>query len=265
MAEDRFAAVAPVWGTHPPGSPEWEALQHELSQRLDREDVFHWAAARLDDTSASLRRFVTELLHRMSFDNHALGARAVEVLRPRLRTEVDPVALEDLIGAFAEYSDEPGADRPAELSEILPLARHADPRIRRRVAAELIRATGEALQGRNYPGTFTPSATPRDVVSVLVELADDTDGPTRTAALRTLADSGIDNPQIRGAMAAHLNDDHPDARLEAAAGLALRDDPGGRDAILQISADTENESPTWWRIDSVKRILTWRAARNQST
>jgi hypothetical protein len=265
VTDDRFKAVTPVWETHPPSSAEWEAQHHELTRRLDREEVFHWAAARVDHPSVRVRQFVTELLHRMSFDDDAIGGRAVEVLKPRLRTEIDPIALEDVIGAFAQYSHEPDVEPSADLHEILPLARHADPKIRRRVANELIRATAEAPQSCRLDDSFTPSSTRREVITALVELAGDIDGPTRTAALRTLADSGIDTPLVRSVMAAHLSDDHPDAQLEAAAGLALRDDRHGRDAFQRLSANTEYESRAWWRIDAVERILTWRAAQRQST
>jgi hypothetical protein len=259
VTHDRLAAISPVRETHPPDSAEWEDALLRLSARFDRDETLQWAANQLSSSSVALRQFVASLLLTMSFDKDAVAPELVDALKLRLFAETDPNVLEQLIGAFAEYSTPRDTEDPVELREILPLARHTDPAVRWRVADELVRIVGASRQHRHYEGTLASSDPRVEVVAVVIGLAGDVVGRVRTAALRTLAESGLDIPQVRDVMVAHLTDEHPDAQLEAVAGLALRADPRGRDALQQMSGSTEFESDAWFRIDSVERILAYRA------
>ena len=106
-----------------------------------------------------------------------------------------------------------------------------------------------------------------DVLAALGELASDPEEEVRTLALRTPADCPADSPGLRTLMAAHLDDDHAEAVVEAAAGLALREDDRGERALTRLSGGSDWESPTGSRIDTVRRAPAYRAterARRQT-
>lgn len=243
-----------------PRSCDWSESQIVLTDQRVPEETFRWAAELVAHPSVDTRRFVTEVLHHLSFFERPFNAQALEVLRPRLRAEEDLIALDSVIGAFAEYTGR------GDLTDLLPHARHPEPAIRRRVAGELVVAIGEPPQAAYRPDPpLIPFDTPPSVVATLIELASDVDGRTRANALGTLAESGIDTPAVRNLMTAHLTDDYPDARLEAAAGLALRQDPHGLKVLRQIGAGAGYETPVGQRVDTVSRILAHRAAERRTT
>lgn len=242
-----------------PQSCDWMEAQVVLAQRPNPEETFRWAAGLVAHPSVSTRRFATELLHHLSFHERRFKAEALETLRPRLRTEEDPIALDSVIGAFAEYTGR------GDVTGLLPHARHLDPEIRRRVAIELVVAIGEPPQRAYRPDPpLIPFDTPPNVVATLIELASDVDGQTRANALFTLADSGIDTTAVRDLMTAHLTDDYPAARVHAAAGLALREDLYGLEVLRQIGAGADFLTLAGQRVDSVERILAHRAAERRN-
>jgi len=157
VTRDRFAAIPPVWETHPPESDEWQTALLRLCSRLDRDETLQWAANQVSSSSVALRQFAASLLLTMSFDKHAVGPELVEALRLRLVAETDPNVLGHLISAFAEYSTPRDAEEPVDLRDLLPLATHADPGVRRRVADELVRAVGAPRQHRHYEGMVASS------------------------------------------------------------------------------------------------------------
>ncbi|MGC4750424.1 hypothetical protein ACLQ28_32865 [Micromonospora sp. DT201] len=239
----------------PPESCDWSQAQVVLAHGPDSEETFGWAADLVAHPSVDTRRFATELLHHLSFYERPFKAQALEVLRPRLRAEDDPIALDSVIGAFAEFTSR------GDLTDVLPLAGHPDPGIRARVAGELVVAIGEPPQARPNPDPpLIPFDTPLDVVATLLRLASDVDGPVRVGALRTLAESGIDTPAVRELLTTYLTDDHLYARLNAAAGLALREDQSGLEVLRQVGSERSPTDAARWQVYEVERILEHRAA-----
>jgi hypothetical protein len=224
-----------------PGSCDWSESLEALTARLDLAPIYAWAAGAVDDPSVDLRRFVADVLHAMSFEDRPFGAKAVELLRRRLREEDDPVALDVAIGAFAAYSK-----NDANLSEIVRHARHPAAEVRLRVA--MLGSVGHPHRG----GQFNP---PPDVPAALLELTTDPEGLIRAGAMFSLSEGGLDGPEIRAAMTDRLTDPDSEARLQAAAGLALLGDPRGVEAFRQVAATVPVDGQGWWRVDSVSRIL----------
>ena len=228
-----------------PGSCDWSESLDAMTARLDLAPTFAWARAAIADDSVDLRRFAADVLHAMSFEERPFRLAAVEVLRARLRIEPDPIALDSAIGAFAAYSRE-----DANLSDVVRHARHPAAEVRLRVA--LLGSVGHPHRG----GSFAP---PPEVPVALVELTTDPEGLVRAGALFTLAEGGVDGPEVRQAMAERLTDEHDEARLQAAAGLALLGDPRGLAVFRQVATTVEADTQAWWRVDTVNRILETRA------
>jgi len=56
-------------------------------------------------------------------------------------------------------------------------------------------------------------------------------------------------------MADRLTDDNDEARLQAAAGLALLGDPRGLEAFRAVAGTVAAGTEGWWRVDTVNRLL----------
>jgi HEAT repeat protein len=95
----------------------------------------------------------------------------------------------------------------------------------------------------------------------LVELTYDPEGLVRAGALFTLAEGAVDGPEVRRAMTARLTDENDEARLQAAAGLALLGDPSGLDAFAQIAATVATGTHAYWRVQAVQKVLAGRSSR----
>lgn len=267
LLEERLGIVTPyeeladrAMHTGDPESCDWDQAMTAIMHRPDLNEAFLWLAGRLEHPRALERLFAAQTLHYLSFDERPFDGQAVDVLAARVRVESDPVVLYDLIGALGWYSARARPD--ADLHEILPHARHEDPKIRARVAGELSQVVGSTIDSRPPAPTFGAN---QAAMATLIELTSDPTPETRTVALRTLADSAADTPQVRESLLAHLDDEHSDARLEAAVGLVLRHDPRGRDVIDHIAANAEHMSQTWLRIDSVERAVWARTTQRQTT
>lgn len=104
-----------------PESCDWSQAQAALAQRWDAEDVFGWAADLAAHPSVDTRRFATELLHFLGCQEQPSKAKALDILRTRLHVEEDQIALNNVIGAFAEYTER------GDLTDVLHLAGHPDP------------------------------------------------------------------------------------------------------------------------------------------
>ena len=224
-----------------PGSCDWSESLEAMTARLDLGPTYTWAAKAITDESVDLRRFAADVLHAMSFDERPFRAKAVALLRGRLRSETDPVALDSAIGAFAAYSSS-----DADLSEIVRHARHPAAEVRLRVA--LLGSVG-------HPHRGVPFAPPPEVPVALVELTTDPEGLVRAGALFTLTEGSVDGPEVRRAMAERLADDNEEARLQAAAGLALLGDPRGLAAFRAVANAVRADTEGWWRVDQVNRLL----------
>ncbi|GAA3777438.1 HEAT repeat domain-containing protein [Micromonospora maritima] len=242
-----------------PGSCDWVESQTVLTDGRDPEETFRWAEKLVAHPCVDTRRFAAEVVHRLSFVERPFQTRAVEVLRPRLRAEADPIALDRVIGAFAEYT---GSGDPTDL---LPHARHPEPEIRRRVAGELGAALGDLRTPSRSARTPRSGDIRSDVVAALIVLASDGDGPTRANALLALAESDVDTAQVRDLLTARLADDDQDARFQAAVGLALRADPEGGRALRRIGAGAGDDIRLAERVHWAQRRLARRATERPPT
>lgn len=231
---------------------DWTESLFELARHAT-DEIFGFAASLVRDPALDRRRFGIDLLHSMSFDDRPFARQAAELLRPLLDVERDAHALQAAIAAYSGYSGYSGyCEHSDELRAFLVHACHGTPDVRGRVAMEL--------------GAAATSDHP-DVLAALGDLASDPEEEVRTLALRTLADCSADSPGLRTLMAAHLDDDHADTVVEAAAGLALREDDRGERALTRLSSGIDWDSPIGSRIDTVRRALAYRAterARRQS-
>ncbi|WP_433890603.1 HEAT repeat domain-containing protein [Streptomyces sp. CA-111067] len=220
-----------------PDSDDWSESLVLLSMREDTETYRCAAALVGDESSAARRRFGAELLHSMSFDERPFGAEAVELLRGRLGVETDPGTLDSLLGAFSEYAGRVVGDLGADdLGAILAHAAHPNADVRQRVCGEI---------------GFPRPADPPEVLSALVALASDQDGPTRGSALYVLGVSALDTPELRELFAARLTDPCAEAALEAACALTVRHDDRARPYLTRIRLEAEYEGQVFWRLDQL--------------
>ncbi|WP_148666621.1 HEAT repeat domain-containing protein [Streptomyces sp. MOE7] len=223
------------------GFRDWQASVWRLADRAD-EESFACAARLIRSPEPSHRRFALDLLAAIAthlFLPHPWrhGRQALDLLRAYLATDEDhPELLDGALFAHSWYAHEYGTGE--DLYAILPFGSHHDGAVRERVLHEL----GPSMN-RN------PA-----VVDLCTTHCDDPRPDTREAALHALATYGPDSPELRSLFVDRLTDPHAPARLEAAAGLALRHDPRGDAVLARFAADAEPESPTWWRLDEVRRL-----------
>ncbi|MEV8433200.1 HEAT repeat domain-containing protein [Streptomyces chartreusis] len=91
-----------------------------------------------------------------------------------------------------------------------------------------------------------------EVVRALLLLAEDADPDLRGSAAVQLAASSDRTPAVADALVALLDEDNQLVRLEAAYGLALRDDPRTADAIERVGPlgpgfeHDHRASGLWW-------------------
>ncbi|AEV84295.1 hypothetical protein ACPL_3400 [Actinoplanes sp. SE50/110] len=254
-SNDEIAARA-VHTAHP---YSWDNAQAHttIRERAERDAaVFDWLAARLTHPTVEHRRFAAEVVQGLCrrerpFDD----AQAADIIAARIRDERDPVVLDNLIGAFAEFAfhARPGTD----LRQILPHARHRDPLVRTRVAMELVLVTGSR---RDETLPAPASSPPAAHIRTLIELAADPDPHTRATALGVLAGSYLDTTQVRTVFIDHLSDPHAPARVPAAAGLSLRDDVRGQDALHLLRTDPVTADVACGWLADLDRILARRPA-----
>ncbi|OKJ13651.1 ankyrin repeat domain-containing protein [Kitasatospora sp. CB01950] len=237
-----------------PDHDDWFVSVFHLGRRTGRE-TFDWAleAAR-DASDLGRRRFGLDTMKQLVFafgifaeepDAELPFAREAEdFLRPLLHSEQDPCTLALAIAAFTSYSS------GDTVAAILDHAHHADPGVRACVCGIL----------------HTNTAEHDEALAALLHLADDPVPVTRMNALDRLATATADTPDLRAALAAHLADPHFDARLKAAAGLALRGDEGGRAALEEIRSGIKNmNSPGWGRLGDIDHLLRVRAEAAETT
>lgn len=136
----------------------------------------------------------------------------IELLLERLETETDEDVLKSLVSSLGQYQ---------EYDERIPLAlgrflKHPNPDIRWLLAAGM--------------GSYdTPEA-----VEMLIVLSNDEETRVRDWATFGLGSLNIlDSTEIREALAARLEDEDPETRIEAIEGLALRRDPGVVPIVLR--------------------------------
>ncbi|MFJ1752795.1 hypothetical protein [Kitasatospora sp. NPDC088134] len=238
-----------------PHHDDWSVSVLHLGTRADQE-TFDWALEAARDTAdADRRRFGIDTMDQLAFSYGLLplpddavppfAREAEDFLRPLLRSEQDPRTLALAIGAFATYNN--AGDTVAA---VLPHAYHADPRVRARVSMFL----------------HTNTDRHQEAFAALVHLAGDSVPVTRANALSRLLMSDVDTPELRALFTAHLTDPSFDARLEAAAGLALRGDERGRAALDEIRSGIKNmNSPGWGRLGDIDYLLRKRVGATGTT
>lgn len=239
-----------------PDHDDWFASVFHLGLRGSQE-IFHWALQAAQDASDRDRRcFGLDTLNHLGIgfslrvdddDATALpfAGEAEDFLRPLLDSEQDPHALAIAIAAFASCNSSSDT-----VTAVLAHAHHADPQVRTCVSGIL----------------HTNIDQREEALAALIHLAGDPVPVTRTNALRKLAMSDADTPEMRVVFAAHLMDPHFDARLEAAAGLALRDDERGQAALDKIRSGIKNmNSPGWNRLSDIDHLLRVRGEPAETT
>ncbi|MDV9191929.1 HEAT repeat domain-containing protein, partial [Streptomyces sp. SR27] len=115
---------------------------------------------------------------------------------------------------------------PSAVPELLAVAEHPDPVVRRAVAG--------ALAGIVPAGHV-------EALGVLLALSRDGDARVRDWATLALAELPDDTPLVREGLAERLGDSDPETAAEAARGLAIRQDPRAVDALAAVLADGDPE------------------------
>lgn len=225
----------------------WEVLRVLLKRR----SFETWSAvvAHRHHPDRAHRRFLVEFLRARGVLVHDspyaeqegafLGAWAAE--------ETDTEMLAKLLEAFAEY------EHPGRETAGLRYAGHSDARVRRQVPGLFWPAEGASLTPRARAALSTfisdPDAGVRilacrpavdddallaPAVQTLLMLAEGPDTELRGEVAALLASCRDRTPAVADALVALLDEDEPLTRLEAAYGLALRDDPRTAEAYQRI-------------------------------
>ncbi|MFL9656220.1 HEAT repeat domain-containing protein [Streptomyces sp. PB17] len=225
---------------------DWSAAWLTLVRR-HCEEVLSATLAHRDHPDPAHRRFVADYLRArgiIACDSPS-AERESGVLAAWATRETDGAVLAKVLEAFAEY-EHPGMEATG-----LRHAAHPDPRVRLRATTVLdasesrsreARATLLALlgdpdarvrleacrAGRRDDALLAPAA------EELVRLAEGPYAELRGGVAEALASSRDRTPAVADALAALLGDGNQLVRLEAAYGLALRDDPRTGEAIERV-------------------------------
>ncbi|MFG3548114.1 hypothetical protein [Streptomyces sp. NPDC047725] len=218
---------------------------------LQRRSLETWSAvvAHRDHPDPAHRRFVAEYLRTRGIVVHdsPYAEREGALLADWAARESDPGMLARVLDAYAEY------EHDGRESAGLRHAGHPDPRVRRQVPDLFFPAEGASLT----PGARTALLgllRDRDAevragacrvavsdagllapaVRALTGLAGGPDARLRGEAAALLASCRDRTPAVADALFALLDDDDRITRLEAAYGLALRDDPRTAGAIDRV-------------------------------
>ncbi|MGW4873038.1 HEAT repeat domain-containing protein [Streptomyces chartreusis] len=245
---------------------DWSTVRWILAQRRSFET---WSAvvAHRHRADPKNRRFVLDYLRTRGFietdpdhvknDSDLLAAWAAE--------ETDAEMLAMVLDIYTEH------DHPDQEAIGLRHVGHPDPRVRREVPYALCpvgtsrtpeaRAALLALMQDDPDGLVrlrACTASMRDdalfpeVVRALLLLAENADPDLRGSAAVQLAASSDRTPAVADALVALLDEDDQLVRLEAAYGLALRDDPRTADAIERVGPlgpgfeHDHRASGLWW-------------------
>ena len=200
------------------------------------EETFRAAVAWCASEEPLRRAFAADVLGRLGAREGPgpYAARAVPLLRELSRGAVDPEVAGAVVTALGHQGD------PSALPEILRHAGHQDSGVRGRVALAL---------------TGLVPAPPQEVVAALIALSGDASAPVRSRAVLALAGADADTPEIRGALAARLDDLDAVTAAEAAGGLTLRQDPRALGALARILSDEEPGGPARQRAADAVRDL----------
>ncbi|MFD4347665.1 HEAT repeat domain-containing protein [Streptomyces coelicoflavus] len=226
---------------------DWWGACYALLER-HCEEVLSATLAHRDHPDPRHRSFVADYLRVRGITacDSPSAERESGILADWATRETDGAVLAEVLEAFAEY------DHPDMEAAGLRHAAHPDPRVRLR-AATVLDASEEARSpgaraallallgdpdtrvrleacraGRRDDALLAPAA------EELVRLAEGPYEDLRGGVAEALASSRDRTPAVADALAALLGDGDQLVRLEAAYGLALRDDPRTGDAIGQV-------------------------------
>ncbi|WP_234379162.1 ankyrin repeat domain-containing protein [Streptomyces sp. IGB124] len=212
----------------------WWATTYTLQQR---NDAATWAAASAlrDRTDPMERYFGAEVLRLINLfdesDDWPHDAPLVDMFLAWVAQEPDPRVARALTAGLVDAQD-------LRAEEPLPaLTRHRDALVRQRAVGGLHRA----VEAEN------PEA-----LAALVASTRDEDEAVRRAACRGLACAPLHAEGISNVIAACLADGDEGVRVEAAARLAMRQDPRGEEILRALDASDE-ESPYHWLLYDVHR------------
>ncbi|MBB4944573.1 hypothetical protein F4556_000108 [Kitasatospora gansuensis] len=213
----------------------WFTTTDVLRQRHDDPAVWAAAAALRDRPDPLERYFGAEVLCTTNLfdesDEAPFDGPLVDLFLPWVAREPDPRVAWSLTAGLTDALD-------PRAGESLPaLTRHLDAEVRQRAVSGL----GRALEMGN------PEA-----LAAALERTGDEDAAVRRAACGALAFAPPGTAGASDALAACLGDADESVRVEAAARLALRDDPRGDDVLNTLRSTTE-ESPYHWLLDDVYR------------
>lgn len=228
---------------------DWSTVCWILTQRRSFET---WSAvvAHRHEPDRAHRRFVADYL----WTRGVLGTdpyyekKEGELLATWAAEETDGAMLAKVLKAFTEY------DGPDQEAIGLRHADHPDPRVRREVpyalCAEylprtpaartalltLLRDPDAEVRLRACTASMRDSDLLPEITRALLLLAKAPDADVRGAVTAALASSPDRTPAVADALAASLVDENQLVRLEAAYGLALRNDPRTAEAIELVGS-----------------------------
>ncbi|WP_328557956.1 ankyrin repeat domain-containing protein [Streptomyces sp. NBC_00358] len=239
--------IARAVGRYDEDHVNWSTVCWILTQRRSLET---WSAvvAHRHDRDPAHRRFVVDYLRMRGFldtspyyekkESNLLAAWAAE--------ETDGEMLARVLDAFT------GRDHPGQEAIGLRYCDHPDPRVRREVpyalcvddvprspAARaalltLMRDPDAEVRLRACTASMRDDALVSEITRALLLLTEDLDADSRGAAVAALAGSRDRTSAVADALAGLLDEDNQLVRLEAAYGLALRDDPRTAEAIERV-------------------------------
>jgi len=196
--------------------PYWNAVV-ELHKRND-EETYTAAVALCRDDDFDRRALGVDILSQLGYslneEDRAFRQPSIELLLELIETEPHPHVLASICAAFGHLRD------PRAIAPLVALATHHDQYVRRDVVFGLLGHDDDRA------------------VDALVTLTEDPIDGTRdwaTFGLGTILDR--DTPQVREALVARVEDEHPDTRGEAIVGLAKRGDPRGLAPLIEDHED----------------------------
>ncbi|MFD3926289.1 ankyrin repeat domain-containing protein [Streptomyces sp. NPDC058614] len=225
---------------------DWSTVCWILTERRSFET---WSAvvAHRHDPDRAHRRFVVDYLRMRGFLDTSpyYEKKESELLAAWAAEETDIEMLAKVLDAFTDR------DHPGQEAIGLRYAGHPDPRVRREVPCALstdcvprtpaaraalltlMRDPDAEVRLRACTVSMRDDDLLPEITQGLLLLTEDPDAP-RGAAAAALAGSRDRTPAVAHALAALLDEDNQLIRLEAAYGLALRDDPRTAEAIERV-------------------------------
>ncbi|WP_394817725.1 HEAT repeat domain-containing protein [Streptomyces doebereineriae] len=239
--------IARAVGRYDENHVNWSTVCWILTQRRSLET---WSAvvAHRHDPDPAHRRFVVDYLRMWGFLDTSpyFETKESELLAAWSAEETDGEILAKVLDAFTDR------DHPGQEAIGLRYCDHPDPRVRREVTyalsadyaprtpaaraalRTLMRDPDAEVRLRACTASMRDDDLLSETTRALLLLIEDPDAVPRGAPVAALAGSRDRTPAVADALAGLLDDDNQLVRLEAAYGLALRDDPRTAKAIERV-------------------------------